>query len=183
MVKKVLFITSNQGVEHDELVEPLNFLKSKGFEVIHAAEKNEEVATVKGDTKAATPYTPDTSFDHVALEDYDFLVVPGGTVNADTLRINESAQKIVQYFADQHKPIAAICHGPWILIDAERIKDKNLTSYKSIKLDLENAGGKWVDEQVYRCNTGDWVLITSRNPGDIPAFNEAILKELEGDAA
>ena len=84
MVKKVLFITSNQGVEHDELVEPLNFLKSKGFEVIHAAEKNEEVATVKGDTKAATSYTPDTSFDHVTLDDYDLLVVPGGTVNAET---------------------------------------------------------------------------------------------------
>ena len=183
MVKKVLFITSNQGVEHDELVEPLNFLKSKGFEVIHAAEKNEEVATVKGDTKAATSYTPDTSFDHVTLDDYDLLVVPGGTVNADTLRINESAQKIVQHFADQQKPIAVICHGPWVLIDAQRIKDKNLTSYKSIKLDLENAGGKWVDEQVYRCNTGDWVLITSRNQDDIPAFNDAILKELEGDAA
>ena len=183
MVTKVLFITSNQGVEHDELVEPLNFLKSKGFEVIHAAEKNEEVATVKGDTKATTSYTPDTSFDHVTLDDYDLLVVPGGTVNAATLRINESAQKIVQYFADQQKPIAAICHGPWVLIDAQRIKDKNLTSYKSIKLDLENAGGKWVDEQVHRCNTGDWVLITSRNPDDIPAFNDAILKELEDNAA
>ena len=87
-------------------------------------QKNEEVATVKGDTKAATSYTPDTSFDHVTLDDYDLLVIPGGTVNADTLRINESAQKIVQHFADQHKPIAAICHGPWVLIDAQRIKDK-----------------------------------------------------------
>ncbi|PJI32528.1 type 1 glutamine amidotransferase domain-containing protein [Acinetobacter pseudolwoffii] len=183
MVKKVLFITSNQGIEHDELTEPLNFLKSKGFEVIHAAEKNEDVATVKGDTKAATQYTPDTSFDHVDLNDYDLLVIPGGTVNADTLRINQDAQKIIQHFADNHKPIAAICHGPWALIDADRIKDKNLTSYKSIKLDLENAGGKWVDEEVHRCNTSDWVLITSRNPDDLPAFNEAILKELEGDAA
>lgn len=183
MVKKVLFITSNQGIEHDELTEPLNFLKSKGFEVIHAAEKNEDVATVKGDTKAATQYTPDTSFAHVDLNDYDLLVIPGGTVNADTLRINQDAQKIIQHFADNHKPIAAICHGPWTLIDAQRIKDKNLTSYKSIKLDLENAGGKWVDEEVHRCNTGDWVLITSRNPDDLPAFNEAILKELEGEAA
>ncbi len=95
MVKKVLFITSNQGIEHDELTEPLNFLKSKGFEVIHAAEKNEDVATVKGDTKAATQYTPDTSFDHVDLNDYDLLVIPGGTVNADTLRINQDAQKIM----------------------------------------------------------------------------------------
>ena len=109
----------------------------------------------------------------------DILVIPGGTVNADTLRINPDAQKIIQHFTDHQKPIAAICHAPWTLINAERIRDKNLTSYKSIKLDLENAGATWVDEQVHRCNTGGWVLITSRDPNDIPAFNQAILEELE----
>ena len=178
MTKKALFITSNQGIEQDELIKPYQFLESKGIEVIHAAEKNEDVQTVKGDKEPASKRTPHTSLAQVAYQDYDILVIPGGTVNADTLRINADAQKIIQYFTDNKKPIAAICHAPWVLINAERIKDKNLTSYHSIKLDLENAGGKWVDEEVHRCNTNDWPLITSRNPDDIPAFNQAILKEL-----
>ncbi|QIO10116.1 type 1 glutamine amidotransferase domain-containing protein [Acinetobacter lanii] len=178
MSKKALFITSNQGIEQDELIKPFEFLQSKGIEVIHAAEKNEDVQTVKSDKEPASKRTPHTSLAQVAYQDYDILVIPGGTVNADTLRINTDAQKIIQYFTDNHKPIAAICHAPWVLINAERIKDKNLTSYHSIRLDLENAGGKWVDEEVHRCNTNDWPLITSRNPDDIPAFNQAILKEL-----
>ena len=179
MSKKALFISSNHGIEQDELIKPLEFLQSKGIEVIHAAEKNEDVQTVKWDKEFASKRTPNTTLAQVAYQDYDLLVIPGGTVNADTLRINADAQKIVQYFTDNNKPIAAICHAPWILINAERIKDKNLTSYHSIKLDLENAGGKWVDEEVHRCNTNGWPLITSRSPDDIPAFNQAILKELD----
>lgn len=178
MSKKALFITSNNGIEQDELIKPYDFLQSKGIEVIHAAEKNEDVQTVKSDKEPASRRTPHTTLAQVAYEDYDILVIPGGTVNADTLRINADAQKIIQHFADNHKPIAAICHAPWVLINAERIKDKNLTSYHSIKLDLENAGANWVDEEVHRCNTNDWPLITSRNPSDISAFNHAILEEL-----
>lgn len=179
MSKKALFITSNQGVEQDELIKPLQFLQSKGIEVIHAAETKEDVQSVKSDKEPATRYTPHTTLAQVAFEDYDILVIPGGTVNADQLRINQDALKIIQYFSDQQKPIAAICHAPWVLINAERIKDKNLTSYHSIKFDLENAGANWVDEEVHRCNTGGWPLITSRNPDDISAFNQAILEELE----
>lgn len=179
MTKKALFITSNQGIEQDELIKPFDFLQSKGIEVIHAAEKNEDVQTVKSDKEPASKRTPHTSLVQVAYQDYDILVIPGGTVNADQLRVNTDALKIIQYFTDQKKPIAAICHAPWVLINAERIKEKNLTSYHSIRLDLENAGGKWVDEEVHRCNTGGWVLITSRDPNDISAFNQAILEELE----
>lgn len=179
MVKKVLFITSNVGIERDELIKPLEFLKSKGIEVIHAAESIEDVQTMESDTKPSTRYTPDAILSHVEADDYDLLVIPGGTVNADTLRLNEDAQKIIQSFTDHQKPIAAICHAPWVFINAERIQDKNLTSYHSIRLDLEHAGGKWVDEEVHRCSTGGWVLITSRNPDDISAFNAAILQELE----
>lgn len=178
MSKKALFITSNNGIEQDELIKPYDFLQSKGIEVIHAAEKNEDVQTVKSDKEPASRRTPHTTLAQVAYEDYDILVIPGGTVNADTLRINADALKIIQHFTDNHKPIAAICHAPWVLINAERIKDKNLTSYHSIKLDLENAGAHWVDEEVHRCNTNDWPLITSRNPSDISAFNHAILEEL-----
>ncbi|MFH7766109.1 type 1 glutamine amidotransferase domain-containing protein [Acinetobacter sp. BSP-28] len=179
MTKKALFITSNSGVQQDELIKPLEFLQSKGIEVIHAAEEQKEVQTVKGDNEPAASYIPQTSLAKVSAEDYDILVIPGGTVNADTLRLNQDAHKIIQYFTDNHKPVAAICHGPWVLINAQRIKDKNLTSYKSIKLDLENAGAKWIDEEVHRCNTHNWPLITSRCPDDIPAFNLAILQELD----
>ncbi|CAB1212223.1 type 1 glutamine amidotransferase domain-containing protein [Acinetobacter bouvetii] len=179
MSKKALFITSNTGVEHDELTKPLDFLLSKGIEVIHAATEQKDVYTVKHDQKSSPAYMPQTTLAKVSAEDYDILVIPGGTVNADLLRLNEDAHRIVQYFTDNAKPIAAICHGPWVLINAERVKDKNLTSYKSIKLDLENAGAKWVDEEVHRCNTNNWALITSRSPDDIPAFNQAILQELD----
>lgn len=179
MSKKALFITSNVGVEQDELIKPSEYLQSKGIEVIHAAEEQKDVQTVKSDREHATSYTPQTTLSRVSPEDYDILVIPGGTVNADTLRLNKDAHKIIQHFTDNSKPIAAICHGPWVLINAERIKDKNLTSYKSIKLDLENAGANWVDEEVHRCNTNNWPLITSRSPDDIPAFNQAILQELD----
>ena len=179
MTKKALFITSNVGVEQDELIKPSEYLQSKGIEVIHAAEEQKDVQTVKSDKEHATSYTPQTTLSRVSPEDYDILVIPGGTVNADTLRLNKDAHKIIQHFTDNSKPIAAICHGPWVLINAERIKDKNLTSYKSIKLDLENAGANWVDEEVHRCNTNNWPLITSRSPDDISAFNQAILQELD----
>lgn len=178
MSKHALFITANFGVEKDELVKPLEFLKSKGVQVTHAAEKKEPVQTVKGDKNPDVQLSPDLTFSDVNISDYDILVIPGGTVNADNLRINSDVQKIIQNFTDSQKPIAAICHAPWTLINAERIKDKTLTSYNSVKTDLTNAGGNWVDEEVHRCNTGGWVLITSRNPNDIPAFNEAIYKEI-----
>lgn len=177
MTKKVLLITSNFGVEHDELKQPLDFLKSKGIEVIHAAIELKDVQTVIHDNEKSATYTPDVILEKVDLKDYDLLLIPGGTVNADQLRIDENVKKTIQYFADNKKVIAAICHAPWVLINAERIKNKNLTSYKSIRLDIENAGGKWVDEQAHRCNTDEWILITSRNPDDLSAFNEAILKE------
>ena len=181
MSTRALVITSNVGVEQDELLKPLEFLRSKGIETIHAAPEQHSVQTVKQDKEHAQHYDPDALLSKIDADDYDILIIPGGTVNADTLRMNDDAQKLVRQFSDAQKPIAAICHGPWLLINAGRIKDKNLTSFSSIQLDLENAGGNWVNEEVHRCNTGGWVLITSRSPDDLPAFNDAILKELEGN--
>lgn len=180
---RALIITSNAGVEQDELLQPLQFLREKGIEAIHAAPEQQPVHTVRQDKEHAQSYDPDALLSKVDAEDYDILVIPGGTVNADTLRLNEDAQRLIQTFSDHQKPIAAICHAPWALINAERIRDKTLTSYKSICLDLENAGAHWVDEEVHRCNTGGWVLITSRCPDDLPAFNQAIQKELEQQQA
>ena len=179
MTPKALVITSNVGVEQDELLKPLAFLRSKGIECIHAVPEQKPVQTVRHDKDPAQSYDPDALLGKVDVNDYDILIIPGGTVNAGTLRMNKDAQKLVQQFSDAKKPIAAICHGPWLLINANRIQNKHLTSYPSIQLDLENAGGKWVNADVHRCNTGGWVLITSRSPEDIPVFNNAILKELE----
>jgi protease I len=176
--KKVLVITSNLGVELPELQQPLEFFRSKGIEAIHAAIENKPVRTVEDDSKPAIDFEPDTDLASVSIQDYALLLIPGGTVNADQLRVNGDAKRIIQYFADQGLPIAAICHAPWVLINAERIKGKTLTSYSSIILDLENAGAKWLDQELQRCSALGWVLITSRSPDDIPAFNQAILDEL-----
>lgn len=176
--KKVLIMTSNAGVELAELQQPLEFLRSKGIEAIHAAIENKAVRTVEHDSKPAIDFEPDSSLSSVNVDDYDLLLIPGGTVNADQLRIDADAQRIIQHFSDQGRPIAAICHAPWVLIDAERIQGKTLTSYHSIRLDLQHAGGNWVDQEVQRCTMQDWVLITSRCPDDIPAFNQAVLQEL-----
>ncbi|MFN3359681.1 MAG: DJ-1/PfpI family protein, partial [Pseudomonas sp.] len=113
--------------------------------------------------------------------DFDALVIPGGTVNADTLRQDAAALRLIKDFADAGKTIAAICHGPWTLIDAGVIKGKTLTSYKSVRIDLENAGAAgWVDAQVKECKANGWTLITSRTPDDLPAFNEAIASAVAG---
>ena len=183
MTQKVLFITSNVGVEHDELIQPLHFLQSKGIECIHAAIEAHDVRTVKMDSESAASYPPDVDLDHVHYDDYDLLIIPGGAVNTDLLRQHPKALEIIQSFSNQAKPIAVICHAPWVLINAERIQAKQLTSHQSIRLDLENAGAIWVDEAVHTCYADGWTLISSRSSEDIPAFNQAILKELESNSS
>ena len=101
-------------------------------------------------------------------------MIPGGTVNADTLRTDEDARRLIKEFSLAGKVVAAICHGPWALIDAGVAEGKTLTSYPSLKIDLANAGAEWVDKEVQKCGAKDWTLITSRKPDDIPAFNRAI---------
>ena len=179
MSKSVLIITSNAGVEHDELTKPLAFLKAKGYHCVHAAEQAEAVQTVQADKTLSEKITPDTTLNQVQADHFDLLLIPGGTVNADTLRLNTQAIALIQQFADTQKPIAAICHAPWTLINAERIKGKLLTSYKSIQLDVINAGGQWVNQAMVRCDSNGFVLITSRQPDDIAQFNAAIEKELQ----
>ena len=121
--------------------------------------------------------------DHVHYDDYDLLIIPSGAVNADLLRHHPKALEIIQSFSNQAKPIAVICHAPLVLINAERIQAEQLTSHKNIRLDLENAGAIRVDEAVHTCNAGGWTLISSRSSEDLPAFNQAILKELESNSS
>jgi protease I len=168
------------GVEQVEYTRPRQFLEQNGAEVTLVAPK-EKGESVQG----FNHLTPADKFD-VELDirdarpsDFDLLVLPGGVANPDSLRLNTTAITFIREFARENKPIAAICHGPWTLIDAGITKGKRMTSWPSIRQDLSNAGGEWVDEQVVI----DGKLVTSRKPDDIPAFNQAILHALSGRTA
>lgn len=177
--KKVLFITANTGIERDELVKPLQALKAQGATVTHASSEGGTTQTFVGDTEKDITVESTSKLQGLNAADFDALVIPGGTVNADTLRQDADAQKLVKAFADAGKIVAAICHGPWLLINAGVIEGKTLTSYPSVSTDLVNAkAAEWVDQEVKQCGANGWTLITSRNPKDIPAFNDAIAKAL-----
>ncbi|WP_282397173.1 type 1 glutamine amidotransferase domain-containing protein [Pseudomonas sp. PS01298] len=177
--KHILIITSNTGIERDELVKPLEALRGFGATVTHASSKGGTTQTFVGDTEKDKTVESDVQLSDVVSSEFDALVIPGGTVNADTLRQDASALRVINDFVKAGKTVAAICHGPWALIDAGVIKGKTLTSYKSVRIDLENAGAAgWVDAEVKECKANGWTLITSRTPDDLPAFNQAIAKAL-----
>ncbi|TDV67646.1 type 1 glutamine amidotransferase domain-containing protein [Pseudomonas sp. LP_7_YM] len=179
--KKVLIITSNTGIERDELLEPLKALQAMGAAVTHATIKGGEAQTFVQDTEKDISVTSKTQLAGLSAADFDALLIPGGTVNADTLRQDKDAQRLVKEFADSGKIIAAICHGPWLLINAGVVEGKTLTSYPSVSQDLMNAkAANWVDQEVKVCSANGWTLITSRTPDDLPAFNEAIGNALQG---
>lgn len=175
---KVLIINHDIGVERDELVVPRDRLREAGFQVTVASDSGEAIQTMVGDTEKDAVVEVDAKIGDANADDHALLVIPGGTVNADQLRGNDDALAVVRAFAKAGKPIASICHGPWILINAGIAKDKNLTSYHSVRLDLENAGANWEDDVVVTCNTGDWPLITSRDPDDLDAFCKTLIDTL-----
>jgi protease I len=179
--KNILIITSNTGIERDELLKPLEALRSFGATVTHASSKGGTTQTFVGDTEKDQTVESDVQLSDVASSDFDALVIPGGTVNADTLRQDAAALRLINDFVKAGKTVAAICHGPWALINAGVIKGKTLTSYKSVRIDLENAGAAgWVDAQVKECKANGWTLITSRTPDDLPAFSDAIAEAVAG---
>ncbi|MFK3795581.1 MULTISPECIES: type 1 glutamine amidotransferase domain-containing protein [unclassified Pseudomonas] len=177
--KKVLIITANTGIERDELLKPMEALKAHGAQVVHATLKGGEAQTWLHDSEHDVSVHSDATLKGLKAKDFDLLVIPGGTVNADTLRQDADAQRLVREFSSSGKPVAAICHGPWLLIDAGVLDSKTLTSYVSIRPDLVNAGADWVDAQVKVCPAEGWTLITSRQPDDLPAFNEALSNALQ----
>ena len=179
--KNILVITSNTGIERDELLKPLEALRGYGATVTHGASDGGTTQTFVGDTEKDRTVESDAKLSELSGADFDALVIPGGTVNADTLRQDAAALKLINEFVDAGKTVAAICHGPWALIDAGVIEGKTLTSYKSVRIDLENAGAAgWVDAEVKACKANGWTLITSRTPDDLPAFSEAIAKAVAG---
>ncbi|GAA1725138.1 type 1 glutamine amidotransferase domain-containing protein [Aeromicrobium alkaliterrae] len=173
---KILVLTSQEGVEKAELEQPLAAIRDAGGTAVHAAPKVEPVQSMVGDTDKDSTFDPDVAIADVQVADYDALVIPGGTVNADHVRADAASVALVTAFVEAKKPVAAICHGPWALVEAAVLPGKTLTSFPSLRTDITNAGGTWVDETVFHCPGNDWDLITSRNPDDLEAFNAKIVE-------
>lgn len=170
---RVLMIAAD-GFETVELFEPKKALEEAGATVTLASMSTDPIQGMEKDINKAETATPDLTLDDVNVDDFDALVLPGGVANPDKLRRSERAVEIVQDFMDDDKTVAAICHAPWLLVEADVVDGRQLTSFESIRTDLENAGADVVDEEV----VVDENLITSRKPDDIPAFNRAIIAAL-----
>ena len=169
---KKIAILATDGFEQAELVEPRKALREAGA-------KTEIVSLHDGKIKGwnendwGEEVNVDLIVDKANAGDYDALVLPGGVMNPDKLRMNETAVAFVKAFVDAAKPVAAICHGPWTLIEAGGVRGRTLTSWPSLKTDIENAGGTWVNEEVAM----DAGLVTSRKPADLPAFNQRMIEQ------
>ena len=169
---KKVAILATDGFEQAELFEPKKALEDAGAEVVVVAPKSGEIRAWNH-TDWGQKIKVDFSLEDADPEDFAALMLPGGVMNPDRLRINEKAVEFVKHFVRAGKPIAAICHAPWTLIEAGAVKDRKITSWPSLKADLINAGADWVDEEV----VADEGLVTSRKPGDIPAFNRKMIEE------
>ena len=167
---KTVAIIATDFFEEPELVQPRDALRDAGAEVKIYSTGTDPIQAVQGDTDPTQKVDVDGTFDDLDLSSVHAVVVPGGTVNADRIRIEEKAQEIVRQAMEERKPLAVICHGPWLLVSAGVARGRRLTSYHSLADDVRNAGGTWVDEEV----VVDGNLITSRNPDDIPAFLKAL---------
>ena len=177
--KKVAFLVANEGVEQVELTEPWKAVEKAGAEPVLIAPEKGQVQAFNHLDKADT-FQADLAVASADAGDYAGLVLPGGVANPDQLRMHDDAVAFTRAFFEQGKPVAAICHGPWTLVEADVVRGRTLTSFPSIKTDIRNAGGNWVDEEVHV----DDGLITSRNPDDLPAFCAKLVEELaEGEHA
>jgi protease I len=162
---------ATDGFEEAELLEPMKALKKAGATVDVISPKPGKIQGFRHTTKGKTVHV-DRTLDEAHPDEYDALLLPGGAVNADALRTLPEAKAFVRAIQDAHKPMAIICHAPWLLVSADLVRGRKLTSYHTIQDDIRNAGGEWVDQEVVE--DGNWV--TSRQPDDLPAFIPAMLK-------
>jgi protease I len=169
--KKVAILVTN-GFEEVELTEPKRALEESGAQTYIVSPETGSVLSWQ-EKNWGSKFGVDIPLAQAKPEHYDALLLPGGVLNPDKLRINKQAVDFVRAFFDAGKPVAAICHGPWPLIDAEVVEGRTMTSYPSLRTDLKNAGATWVDQEVVVDNG----LVTSRNPNDLPAFNRKMVEE------
>ncbi len=169
----IAILIAPRGTEEPEFARPKQAVEDAGGSVTVISFESGEAETVNHDLDEGGTYAIDKTFDQVSAEDFDGLVIPGGTVGADKLRGNAAAVAFVRAFFEQKKPVGAICHGPWVLAEADVLQGRTVTSYHTLQTDLRNAGATWVDEEVVT----DEGLVTSRNPDDLPAFCNKIVEE------
>jgi protease I len=169
--KKVAILVTD-GFEQVEMTKPREALDEAGAETKIVSLKPGKIQGMHH-TDKADKFDVDLTLDEACPEEFDALLIPGGLMNPDALRSNEDALEFTRHFFREGKPVAAICHGPWVLIDAGVVRGRTLTSWPAIKTDVKNAGGKWVNEEVVVDNG----LVTSRKPDDIPAFNKKMIEE------
>ena len=170
--KRICFLATN-GVEQSELTTPLEATLAEGATVEIVSTKPGSIQAQRGDDKGDA-FPVDRTTDKVMVDDYDALVIPGGTKSPDRLRVDANAVDFVRAFVDSGKPVASVCHGPWMLVEADRVRGRTLTSWPSLRTDIQNAGGTWVDEEVH-VEDG---IVTSRKPADLPAFSSKIIEEV-----
>jgi deglycase len=171
--RKVAVLVANEGVEQVEMDEPVKALREAGASVELIAPEKGEIQAFNHLDKADT-FQADNAVGDVSAGDYDALVLPGGVANPDQLRTEPDAVEFARAFFDAGKPVAAICHAPWTLVEADVVSGRTLTSWPSLQTDIRNAGGTWVDEEVHV----DQGLVTSRKPDDLEAFCSKMVEEI-----
>ena len=174
---RVAFLVAAEGIEQVELTEPWQAVKQAGATADLVSVESGEVQGYNHLTPADT-FTVDVTAAEAQAGDYSALVLPGGVPNGDLLRWQEPARDFVRRFIATGRPVAVICHGGWILIDVDAVRDRRITSWPSMATDYRNAGAEWVDEELVVCNGGTFPLISSRKPDDLPAFCQELVAQL-----
>ena len=172
--KKIAILLAPVGTEQAEFTEPKKAVEGAGGTVEVIGIQTGDAQTMNSDVNPGETFTVEKTFSEVSADEYDGLVIPGGTVGSDNLRAERDAVDFIHSFFEQAKPVGVICHGPWTLVEAGVVNGRTLTSYPTLQTDILNAGGNWVDEEV----VVDQGLVTSRNPDDLPAFCAKVVEEI-----
>ncbi|MEU6577951.1 type 1 glutamine amidotransferase domain-containing protein [Streptomyces sp. NPDC046805] len=179
---RIAFLTAPEGVEQVELTQPWQAAVDAGHEPVLVSTESGEIQAFNHLDKADT-FRVDEVVGEASADSFDGLVLPGGVANPDFLRTDDKAVAFVKEFFERGRPVAAICHAPWVLVEADAVRGRELTSWPSLRTDIRNAGGTWVDEQVKVCDHGPGKLVTSRKPGDLKAFCETYMDVFQEEAA
>ena len=174
----VAILVAPEGTEEVEFTEPRQVVSEAGATVDVLSSDDGEAQLVNNDLESGETVEVDATFSDVSADDYDALIIPGGTVGADRLRAEDEAVSFVREHVGADRPLGVICHGPWLLVEADAVEDRTLTSFPSLQTDVRNAGGEWVDEEVVT----DEELVTSRKPDDLPAFTDAVVETFAAEA-
>jgi protease I len=172
---RIAFMVANEGIEQVELTTPWDAVARAGGTPELIAPKPGEAQAMNHLDKA-DKFPVDRTTEEVRPDEYDGIMLPGGVANPDQLRMDEAAVRFIRQFFEAGKPVAAICHAPWSLVEADVVRNRTLTSWPSLQTDIRNAGGNWVDAEVQVCSSGPNVVVTSRKPDDLPAFCQQMIQ-------